>query len=93
MSSGNDLKKRSSHPEGFYKKGVFKNFAKITETHLSPGLFLNKDSDWGSVTSLQRNSGIGGFFCVNSVKFLKTLILEKSERLLVKSNIFASLLS
>ena len=77
MSSGNDLKKRSSHPEGFYKKGVFKNFAKIIETHLSPGLFLNKDSDWGSVTLLQRNSGIGGFFVCEFCEIFKNTYFGK----------------
>ena len=29
-------------PDAFYKKGVLKNFAKLTGKHLFQGLFLNK---------------------------------------------------
>ena len=38
-----DLKTvRSSHPEVFNLKSVFKNFAKFTGKHLRPSLFFNK---------------------------------------------------
>ena len=33
---------RSTRPEVFYKKGVFKNFRKFTGKHLCQGLFFNK---------------------------------------------------
>ena len=33
---------RSSHPEVFCKKGVVRNFAKVTGKQLCQGLFLNK---------------------------------------------------
>ena len=33
---------RSSRPEVFCRKGVFRNFAKFTEKHLCQSLFLNK---------------------------------------------------
>ena len=54
---GNDLK----NPEVVYKKGGFKNSAKITEKHLCWGLFFNKDSCRGPSTLLQRDSSIGVF--------------------------------
>ena len=67
---------RSSHPEWLYKKDVIKNFAKITEKHLCRGLFFNKDPSRGPAALLQRGSSTG--FYVNSVKCLKTPILETS---------------
>ena len=39
MESEND---RSSRPEVFYKKGVLKNFAKLTGKYLCQSLFFNK---------------------------------------------------
>ena len=33
---------RSSHPEVFYKKGVFRNFTKFTQKQLRQSLFFNK---------------------------------------------------
>ena len=36
------MKGRSSHPEEFCKKGVLRNFAKLTGKHLCQGLFFNK---------------------------------------------------
>ena len=49
---------RSSHPEGFCKKGDFKNFAGNTKTSV-PESFFDKDSGRGSVTLLQRDFSIG----------------------------------
>ena len=72
----------------FYKKGVPKNFEKLTEEDLCGGLFFNKDTCLESVTLLRRDSGKGGFF-VNCAPFLKTLV-NVSVRLLVKSKIFTS---
>ena len=87
-----DQKNRSKHPEGFCKKGAFKNFAKITEIHLYRGLFFNKDSDWGPVILLQRNSGIG-VFCEFGKIFKSVYFGNLCERLLLKSKIFANLFS
>ena len=36
------LPSRSSHPEVFCKKGVLRNFAKLTGKHLRQSLFFNK---------------------------------------------------
>ena len=36
------MKIRSSRPEVFYKEGVLRNFAKVTEKHLCQSLFFNK---------------------------------------------------
>ena len=36
------VKIRSSRPEVFYKEGVLRNFAKVTEKHLCQSLFFNK---------------------------------------------------
>ena len=50
MFLGNYLKNQSSHLEGFWKKGSFKDFAKTTEKHLCRGPFFNKDSGRGPAT-------------------------------------------
>ena len=59
--------------EEFYKKGAFKNFAKITENIYAGVSFLIK-IQVGASTLLQRDSSIGVFckFC----EILKTLLLE-----------------
>ena len=54
-------RRRKSHPEGFCKKGAFKNFVKITEKQLCKGLFFNKDSGRGPANLFQRGSSIGVF--------------------------------
>ena len=36
-----DVMYRSSHPEVFYKKDIFRNFAKFTEKHV-PEILFNK---------------------------------------------------
>ena len=57
---------------------VFLKFRKNYSKTSVLGYFLNKDLDWGPATLLQRGSGIGISFSMNSAKFLKTLILEMS---------------
>ena len=47
---------RSSRPEVFCKKGVFKNFAKFTEKHLCQNLFFNKVAGLRSVTLLKQET-------------------------------------
>ena len=48
---------RSSRPEKFYKKGIFKNSTKFTEKHLRQCLFYNKTAGWRFATSLNTESG------------------------------------
>ena len=36
------LESQKQPPEGFYKKGIFTNFAKFTGKHLCQSVFLNK---------------------------------------------------
>ena len=36
----------SSFPEGLYKREDLKNFAKFTDKHLCPSLFINKAVGW-----------------------------------------------
>ena len=52
-------------PEVFYKKEVFKNFAKFTGKHLYHSLFLNKVATLRPATLLKRGFGAGVFceFC------------------------------
>ena len=57
---------RSSHQEVFWKKGVFKNFAKFTGKHPCQSLFF---AAWG-LQLLKRESGTG-VFC-DLVKFFRT---------------------
>ena len=42
MQTPKETNHRSSRPEVFYKKVVFKNFGKFTEKHLCQSLFFNK---------------------------------------------------
>ena len=60
---------RSSHPEGFCKKGVLKNFEKFTGKHLCQSLFFNEVTSLRPVTLLKKRC-----FPVNLVKFLRTPI-------------------
>ena len=63
---------RSSRPEVFSKKGVFRNFAKFTEKHLCQSLFLNKVADLWTATLLKKRHWLR-CFPVNFVKFLRNL--------------------
>ena len=56
-----------SHPEVFCKKGVLKNFAKVTGKHLCQSLFFNKVA---SVRPCHR------WFSVNSAKSLRTPVFK-----------------
>ena len=47
--------------EEFYKKSVFKNFAKFTRKHLFSGLFFNKAAGLSLKLCLKRDSGTGVF--------------------------------
>ena len=46
--------RRSNRLEVFCKKGVLKNFAKLTGEHLSVSLFVNKVVGWRPATLLKK---------------------------------------
>ena len=57
---------RSCHPELFCKKGVLKNFAKVTGKHLRQSLrvfFLTKLQAWGLQLYLKKDAGTGVSLC------------------------------
>ena len=53
-SQNSQINTRSCHLEVFWQKDVLKNFAKLTDKHLSPSLFFNKIL--GSKSETARNS-------------------------------------
>ena len=76
---------RSSRSEVFFKKGVFKNFAKFTGKHLCQSLFVNKISGLRPATLLKKKLWHKGF-PVNFMKFLRTPFFI--EHLLVGAYLF-----
>ena len=75
-------KNRSSHRSCSVRKGVLRNFAKLTEKHLYQSLFFNKVA--GSATLLKKRLW-RKYFPVNVKKFLRTPFLQNtSGRLLLK---------
>ena len=67
---------RSSRPEVFCKKGVFRNFAKFTGKHLYQSLFFNKVVGLRPATLLKKRLW-HGCFPVNFAKFLRTPFLKE----------------
>ena len=61
---------RIIHPEVFFKKGVFKNFAKFTRKQLCQGLFLNKVASLRPPTFLKKRLW-HRVFSVNFTNFLR----------------------
>ena len=76
---------RSSRSEMFFKKGVFKNFAKFTGKHLCQSLFVNKISGLWPATLLKKKLWHKGF-PVSFMKFLRTSFFI--EHLLVGAYLF-----
>ena len=70
------MKNRSSRPENFYKKGVLRNFTKLTGEHLCQGLFFNKVAGLRPATRLEKRLW-HRCFPVNFVKFLRTPFLKE----------------
>ena len=68
---------RSSRPELFCKKSVFRNFAKFTGKHLCPSLFFNKVAGLRPATLLKKRLW-HRCFPVNFVKFLRTPFLQNT---------------
>ena len=74
---------RSSHLGCSIKKGVLKNFAKLTGKHLCQSLFFNKVL----IVFLLKKRLSHRCFPVNFVKFLKTPFLQNTTgRLLLKGD-------
>ena len=69
---------RSSRPEVFCKKGILRNFAKITEKHLSQSFFFNKVAGIRPATLLKKRLW-HKCFPVNFAKFLKTHFLQNNS--------------
>ena len=66
----------NSRPEVFCKKGVLRNFRKLTGKHLCQGLFFNKVVSLRPATLLKKRLW-QKCFSVNFVKFLRTLFLTE----------------
>ena len=62
---------RSSFPEVFYRKGVLRNFSKLTGKHLFQSLFFNKVAGVRPETLLKKRLW-HRCFPVNLAKFLRT---------------------
>ena len=54
-------KNRSSRQEVFFKKGVFRNFAKFTGKHLCQSLFFNKVAGLSLQLYLKKDTGTSVF--------------------------------
>ena len=75
---------RSSQQRCSLRKGIFRNFAKLTRKHLCQSLFFNKVADLRPATLLKKKKLLHRCFPVNFAKFLRTLFLQNtSERLLL----------
>ena len=85
------LIKKACSPEVFCKKGVFKNFVKVTGKHLCWSFFLNKISGLQSTTLLKKRLH-HKCFPVNFAKFLRTAFIEQLRWLLLTENISTEVL-
>ena len=78
ITNKNFARNRSSRPEVFCKKGVFRNFAKFTGKHLCQKLFFNKVAGLRPATLLKKSLW-HRCFPVNFAKFLRTPPVAASE--------------
>ena len=78
-SNSKRKKNRKSHRRCSVKKGVLRNFAKITEKHLCQSLFFNKVEGLRSATLLKKRLW-HRCFPVNFEKFLRTPFLQNTSR-------------
>ena len=76
---------RSSRPEVFCKKGVFRNFAKFTGKHLFQSFFFNKVAGLRLATLLKKRLW-HRCFSVNFAEFLRTPFLTEHLRWLLLNN-------
>ena len=85
------LSNRNSHPEVFSKKGVLKNFIKLTGERLCQSLFFNKVACLEPATLLKKRLW-HRCFPVNFVTFLRTpFFIEHLWWLLIKDELEAAL--
>ena len=78
------LKSRSSHQRCFVRKGILRNFAKLTGKHMCQSLFFNKVAGLRAATLLKKRLW-HRCFPVNFAKFLRTPFFQNtSGRLLFK---------
>ena len=71
--SNGDLIARSSDADVFCKRGVLRNFAKLTRKHIRQRIFFNKVAGLRPATLLQKSLG-HRYFPVNFVKIRRTPI-------------------
>ena len=65
--------------EGFFKKGVMRNFAEFTRKHLCRNLFFDKGKIFDKVaTSLKTQVSSAGVFLRNFAKFVTTPFLQNT---------------
>ena len=85
VSGANDpLKSRSSHQRCFVRKGILRNFEKLTGKHMCQSLFFNKVAGLRAATLLKKRLW-HRCFSVNFAKFLRTPFFQNtSGRLLFK---------
>ena len=69
---------RSSHPDVFFKTGVLRNFAKLTEKHLCQSLYFNKVAGPRPATFLRQRFW-RRCFPVNLAIFLRTPFLKNTS--------------
>ena len=82
------IKSRSSHQTCFVRKGVLRNFAKLTGKHLCQSLFFNKVAGLRDATLLKKRLW-HSWFPASFAKFVRTPFIQKtSRRLLMKKIIF-----
>ena len=82
MRNFRNLSFRSSLPEALCKKGVLRNFTKLTGKHLCQRLFFNKAAGLRPATLLKKTLW-HRCFPVNFVKFLRTTFLNEHLRWLL----------
>ena len=82
---------RSSHQEVFCKKGVLRNFEKLTRKHLCGSLFFDKVAGLRPATLLKKRLW-HRCFPVNFVRFLRTPFLTEDLRWLLLIFLNVSLL-
>ena len=82
MRNFRNLSFRSSLPEALCKKGVPRNFTKLTGKHLCQRLFFNKAAGLRPATLLKKTLW-HRCFPVNFVKFLRTTFLNEHLRWLL----------
>ena len=70
---------RTSRPEVFCKKAVFRNFTKFTGKHLCHSFFFSKVAILRTAVLLKKRLW-HGCFPVNFAKFLRTLFFTKQHR-------------